>query len=167
MTQNLPELQIKLKYYIQNCDIILKNRNETLAIAESCTGGLLSHFFTNIPGASQYFLTSIVVYSNQAKILYTKVDPALIESKGAVSAEVASALAKGVKNGIHSNYGIGITGIAGPGGGSIKKPVGTVYISIISDSTQITRNYHFTNDRLQNKFYFAIEAVKLLELILT
>jgi nicotinamide-nucleotide amidase len=103
-----------------------------LATAESCTGGLLASRLTDRAGASVYFLGGAVVYSNQAKIDLAGVDPALIERFGAVSAEVAEALAEGVAARFQSDLGVGITGIAGPGGGTDDKPVGLVFISVWS-----------------------------------
>jgi nicotinamide-nucleotide amidase len=104
-----------------------------LATAESCTGGLLASRLTDRAGASAYFLGGAVVYSNQAKIDLAGVDPVLIERFGAVSAEVAEALAEGVAARFQSDLGVGITGIAGPGGGTEDKPVGLVFISVWSD----------------------------------
>jgi nicotinamide-nucleotide amidase len=104
-----------------------------LATAESCTGGLLAARLTDRAGASEYFLGGAVVYSNQAKIDLADVDPGLIERFGAVSAEVAEALAEGVAARFQADLGVGITGIAGPGGGTEDKPVGLVFISVWAD----------------------------------
>jgi nicotinamide-nucleotide amidase len=105
-----------------------------LATAESCTGGLLAARLTDRAGASAYFLGGAVVYSNEAKIDLAGVDPGLIERSGAVSAEAADALAEGVAHRFASDLGVGITGIAGPGGGTEDKPVGLVFISVWSDA---------------------------------
>jgi nicotinamide-nucleotide amidase len=104
-----------------------------LATAESCTGGLLAARLTDRAGASAYFLGGAVVYSNEAKIDMAGVDPRLIDRFGAVSAEVGEALAEGVATRFRSDIGVGITGIAGPGGGTEDKPVGLVFISVWSD----------------------------------
>jgi nicotinamide-nucleotide amidase len=102
----------------------------TVATAESCTGGLMAGRLTDLAGSSAYVLGGLIVYSNEAKVALAGVDPALIESVGAVSAEVASALAAGARSALGADVGIGITGIAGPGGGSEEKPVGTVCLCV-------------------------------------
>lgn len=109
---------------------MLLQNNLTVSTAESCTGGLLSARFTEVPGSSAYFLGSIVAYSNDVKIKVLGVPAELIAAHGAVSAEVAAAMASGVRKLTDSSIGIGITGIAGPGGGTAEKPVGLVYIAL-------------------------------------
>lgn len=112
-----------------------------LAVGESCTGGLLSHRITNVPGASATFLAGIVSYSNEAKTKLLKVPAELIEQYGAVSHEVAKAMASGAREVTGADIGIGITGIAGPGGGTPAKPVGLVYIALSTeDETSSTEN---------------------------
>ncbi len=105
-------------------------RLRTLATAESCTAGLLAARITELPGASEYFSGAIVTYSNEAKVALAGVPEALIETHGAVSAEVASALADGARAALGADVGVGITGVAGPGGGSEQKPVGLVWLSV-------------------------------------
>ncbi len=102
----------------------------TVATAESCTGGLLAARLTELPGSSDYFRGAIVAYDNDVKVRAAGVDPALIEAHGAVSAEVAVALAEGACERIGADLGIGVTGIAGPGGGTEEKPVGLVWLSV-------------------------------------
>ena len=109
---------------------LLTERDMTVAAAESCTGGLLAGRLTNVPGSSRVFPGGVVVYSNSAKIDLCGVPGALLEEHGAVSSEVAIALAQGVRERFHSDFGVGITGIAGPDGGTVKKPVGLVYIAV-------------------------------------
>lgn len=109
---------------------ILAKRRLTLAIAESCTGGLLAHRVTNIPGSSDYFLGGMVAYSNAAKIKFLGVEEETLAAHGAVSPEVAAAMARGVRRAFAADIGVGITGIAGPGGGTPAKPVGLVYIGL-------------------------------------
>jgi nicotinamide-nucleotide amidase len=104
--------------------------NATIATAESCTGGLLAQRLTSIAGSSSYFLGGVVCYSNERKTAWADVPPELIAAKGAVSPEVAAALADGIRRRVGSMIGIGVTGIAGPGGGSEEKPVGTVHIAL-------------------------------------
>lgn len=112
---------------------LLNARNETLAVAESCTGGLIGQRLTNVSGSSNYFIESAVTYHNNAKIRVLGVPKLLIEEHGAVSAEVAKAMANGIRERANTDYGISVTGIAGPGGGSDAKPVGTVFVGY-SDS---------------------------------
>lgn len=107
---------------------ILKARGETLAVAESCTGGLISMRLTEVPGSSAYFLEGAVTYSNDAKIRHLDVPAAIIADHGAVSSEAAEAMAKGMRERAGTDYAIAVTGIAGPDGGTAEKPVGTVYI---------------------------------------
>lgn len=104
--------------------------SQTVATAESCTGGLLAHTLTNIPGASAVFWEGAICYSNAAKTRLLGVSPDLIENHGAVSAEVAQAMAEGIQQKSGATFGIATTGIAGPSGGSEEKPVGTVFLAI-------------------------------------
>jgi PncC family amidohydrolase len=119
-----------------------------IAVAESCTGGLMAARLTERPGASAYFAGGIVAYSNAAKSALAGVDADLIERVGAVSEEVAEALAEGARNRFAADFGVGITGIAGPDGGSEEKPVGTVSFSVVSESGErITRTTRLPGNR--------------------
>jgi nicotinamide-nucleotide amidase len=131
----------------QACGKLLREKRLTIATAESCSGGLLSHRLTNIPGSSAYFYRGYVVYSNQAKIDTVGVPSSLIAEYGAVSEEVARALAEGVREKSHTDIGIGITGIAGPSGGSKQKPVGLVYIGISNFQHTQVKKHLFSGDR--------------------
>jgi len=104
--------------------------NYTVAVAESCTGGLLAQRLTSIPGSSKYFIEGVVAYANEVKIRALGVEPILLLEHGAVSAEVAEAMAEGVRERAGTDFGVSITGIAGPGGGTEEKPVGTVFIGL-------------------------------------
>jgi nicotinamide-nucleotide amidase len=126
---------------------LLLLNNSTISAAESCTGGLFAQRLTSIAGSSAYFLGGVVCYSNELKTAWASVPASLIQAKGAVSAEVASALAEGIRHRAGSMLGVGITGIAGPGGGSEEKPVGTVHIALSSASGTKTRALHFPGDR--------------------
>jgi nicotinamide-nucleotide amidase len=127
---------------------LLLDGGHTVAVAESCTGGGMSARLTDRAGSSAYFQGGVVVYSNQAKSDLAYVDPGLIERVGAVSVEVAKALADGARRRFGSSIGVGITGIAGPGGGTEEKPVGTVCISVVDeDGHRITRNVRIPGDR--------------------
>ena len=109
---------------------LLTARGATLSIAESCTGGLLAKLLTDIPGASRFLERTAVTYANSAKTDWLKVDPDLLEQHGAVSAEVAEAMAEGMRHAANSDYALSTTGIAGPDGGTAEKPVGTVYVAL-------------------------------------
>jgi competence/damage-inducible protein CinA-like protein len=125
----------------------LKGNGYTLATAESCTGGLLAGRITDIPGSSEYFLEGAVTYSNEAKTRLLGVPKKMIEDHGAVSEEVAMAMASGIRELAGATFGIGITGIAGPGGGSAEKPVGLVYIALADDAQVSAKRFVFPGDR--------------------
>ena len=125
----------------------LTENRTTIAVAESCTGGLLAERLTNIPGSSSYFLGGVVCYSNELKSALVGVPAELIESKGAVSPEVALALAEGIRKTTGATIGVGVTGIAGPGGGTPEKPVGLVHIGIADDRGPRERSFQFPGDR--------------------
>jgi len=127
---------------------LLKQREQTLATAESCTGGLIANCITNVPGASEVFLAGYVTYANTAKIKILNVDPSLIEKHGAVSEPVARAMAEGTRTGAGSTYALATTGIAGPTGGSDEKPVGTVYVALAAaEASAIVKKFFFPTDR--------------------
>jgi len=142
---------------------LLKQRKETLATAESCTGGLIANQITNVSGASEVFLVGYVTYANSVKSDLLNVDSKLIDKYGAVSEAVARAMAKGARTRAASTYGLATTGIAGPAGGSDEKPVGTVYIALASeDSETIARKFLFPTDRETFKQLAARTALDLL-----
>ncbi|WP_205698204.1 competence/damage-inducible protein A [Conexibacter sp. SYSU D00693] len=126
---------------------LLRDGGATIATAESCTGGLLAGRLTELEGSSAYVLGGVVVYSNDAKAKLAGVDPALIERHGAVSTEVAEALADGARAALGADVGVGITGIAGPGGGTEDKPVGTVCFSVSDGDRRITRRTRLPGTR--------------------
>jgi len=140
----------------------LKEKHLSIATAESCTGGLLSHILTNISGSSEYFIQGIVSYSNESKIKSLGVPPEILKRFGAVSKQTAIAMAQGVKNKSTVDIGISTTGIAGPTGGTKDKPVGLVYIGIaVFDKIEV-KKFLFTGNRLQNKESTCNEALKML-----
>lgn len=141
---------------------LLAERKETLAIAESCTGGLLSSRITNVPGSSEVFLAGYVTYANAAKIDILRVDPRLLEQDGAVSEPVARAMAEGARGRAGSTYALATTGIGGPSGGSPEKPVGTVHIALASELETIARKFFFPTDRETFKDLVAQTAFDLL-----
>jgi nicotinamide-nucleotide amidase len=127
---------------------LLTERKETLALAESCTGGLLANRITNVPGASKVFVAGHVVYANEAKINMLGVDKDLIEKHGAVSEPIARAMAEGARARARSTYALATTGIAGPTGGSEEKPVGTVYVALaFAEEETIVKRFFFPSDR--------------------
>jgi len=142
---------------------LLVKANARVAVAESCTGGLLSHKLTNVPGSSGYFLGGVVAYSNSAKMTVLGVQANTLRQFGAVSEQTAKEMAEGVRNLLKADFGLSTTGIAGPSGGTKEKPVGLVYIGF-SDGTSITaKKLIFTNDRLANKersSYAALELIR-------
>jgi nicotinamide-nucleotide amidase len=142
---------------------LLKQRNQTLATAESCTGGLIANKITNVSGASEVFVAGYVTYANAAKSDVLSVDAKLIEKHGAVSETVARAMAEGARARVASNYGLATTGIAGPAGGSDEKPVGTVYIALAAgDSETVAKKFLFPTDREAFKQLAAQSALDLL-----
>ena len=142
---------------------LLTKRNQTLATAESCTGGLIANRITNVPGASSVFIAGYVCYANQAKIGMLDVDPELLEAHGAVSKSVARALAEHARASAGSNYALATTGVAGPTGGSPEKPMGTVYIALASaEAETIVRKFFFPTDRETFKQLAAQSALDLL-----
>ena len=141
---------------------LLIHENSTLATAESCTGGLLGHRITNIPGSSDYFLQGVQVYSNLAKKKLLGISDALIETHGAVSQEVAEKMAERIREKAQSSYGLAITGIAGPGGGTEKKPVGLVYTSLAWKNGVKTDKNLFSGNREIVKFRSSQKALDML-----
>jgi len=146
-------------------DLLRANRL-TIAVAESCTGGLLASRLTDVPGSSDYVERGAVCYSNRAKVEMLDVDPALIDVYGAVSEPVAQAMAEGIRARAATDVGVGVTGIAGPGGGSDVKPVGTVSIAaVVSDETRV-RTFQFMGHREMVKFQAAQSAMNMVRLML-
>lgn len=146
---------------------LLAKKNLTLAVAESCTGGLLSDSLTNIPGSSHAFLLGVVAYSNTAKAKVLGVSARALRDHGAVSKETALEMASGVRHIGASHIGIGLTGIAGPGGGSSAKPVGTVFIAISLGHHAYFKRFHFKGTRLSIKSQAKNAALRLLKECLT
>lgn len=146
---------------------ILTSRGETLATAESCTGGLLGSRITDVSGSSAYYLGGAVAYSQQAKLFLIGIDPATIEKHGEVSEEVAIEMADGVRRRFGSTWGIGITGIAGPTGGTAKKPVGTVHVAVADRERRRHKQFLFAGSRELVKHYSAHVALDMLRLMIT
>ncbi len=140
---------------------MLNQNLATIAVAESCTGGLVAQRLTSIPGSSSYFLGGVVCYSNELKSAWADVPAELIEAKGAVSTEVAVTLAEGIRRRTGAMLGLGITGIAGPGGGTPEKPVGTVHIALADGTATKARAMHFPGDRERIRNYASQTALDL------
>ncbi|MFA5114486.1 MAG: nicotinamide-nucleotide amidohydrolase family protein [Candidatus Omnitrophota bacterium] len=144
--------------------LLLKN-NQTLAAAESCTAGLLSYLITRYPGSSKYFLLGVSAYSNKAKETLLGIPHRLICLKGAVSKEVAVLMAQNARRLIGADFGIGITGIAGPDGATRGKPVGTVFIAVSGKGQTVWRKFIFRESRGAIRKMAALESLQLLETI--
>jgi nicotinamide-nucleotide amidase len=142
---------------------LLAEKGETLATAESCTGGKISHLITNVPGASEVFLAGLVTYANEAKTKFLGVTEELLAAKGAVSREVAAAMAEGCQEASGATHAISVTGIAGPGGGSKEKPVGTVFVGLKSAGEPVfVRKLCYETDRATFKSVVARTAMDIL-----
>lgn len=139
----------------------LQMRGATLAVAESCTGGMLSERITSVSGSSRYFLGGAVVYSNELKTSLVDVPESMIERHGAVSAEVAKALAEGIRYRSGSTLGIGITGVAGPGGGSVDKPVGLVFHALASNTGTEVVERKWPGDRQRVRRFASQQALDM------
>ena len=143
---------------------LLKTRGETLATAESCTGGNIAHRFTAMPGASEYFKGGVVAYSNEVKIALLGVDPESLNRYGAVSQSVAEQMAEGVRRATGATYGISTTGIAGPTGGTPEKPVGTVWMAVATPNGVFSRRMVFGSVRSQNIERASSNCINLLRI---
>jgi nicotinamide-nucleotide amidase len=146
---------------------LLRERNMTVAVAESCSGGLLASLITDVPGSSEYFDRGVVSYSNMAKTELLGVPASLIAAHGAVSEPVAQAMADGIRQRARSSAGIGITGIAGPGGGTPEKPVGMVAIAVTTPDARRVRTFQFVGPRDMVKFQSTQAAMNMLRLLLS
>jgi PncC family amidohydrolase len=145
---------------------LLRERRLTIAVAESCTGGLLASRLTDVPGSSEYVERGAVCYSNAAKVEWLGVAAELIAEHGAVSEPVAAAMARGIRSRAGTSIGVGVTGIAGPGGGTPQKPVGTVAIAAVSDQDEAVRTFQFIGNREMVKFQASQAAMNMVRLML-
>lgn len=140
---------------------LLLNKNMTLAVAESCTGGLLGKLFTDSPGSSGYFLGGVIAYADEIKIRILNVPSIVIERHGAVSAETAKYMAEGVKNLSDASIGLSITGIAGPSGETLQKPVGLTYVGICTPERTSAREFCYGKDRHRNRLRASYSALEM------
>lgn len=169
MTARLAELAGPAVYALREEDTLekivgalLRKAGATLALSESCTGGLVSERLTRVPGSSDYFLGGAVTYTNELKTQLVGVPAELIAGHGAVSEPVARAMAEGVRHALGSDWGIGITGVAGPGGGSEAKPVGTVHIALAGSQDTDHRKVRFPGDRERVRWFASQLALEML-----
>lgn len=139
----------------------LRQAGWRLAVAESCTGGFISHRLTNVPGSSGYFEQAVVCYSDASKTGLLKVSPRILVRHGAVSAQVAMAMARGIRKVAGTDLGLAVTGIAGPGGGTAEKPVGLVYVALADRRKTRWEEHRFRGSRLTLKRKFSAAALDL------
>ena len=156
---NMPDL---VKYIHK----ALVKGKRTIAVAESCTGGLISKILTDNPGSSKYFLLGVTAYSNQAKKNTLKIPASIISERGAASKETASLMAENIRRISGADLGIGVTGIAGPTGATPGKPIGTVFIAASGKRKTICRKFIFRGSRPSIRKQAALSSLKLLKLIL-
>jgi nicotinamide-nucleotide amidase len=145
---------------------LLRQKKITLAVAESCTGGYLSHLITSVPGSSDYFLGGVIPYSNELKIAQLGVSPASLAEHGAVSEPVVLEMARLVRKQFHADIGVATSGIAGPGGGTAEKPVGTVWIAYADKDQTVARKLQLSKDRMVNIKASTVAVLNLLRLTL-
>jgi len=138
---------------------VLSTAGLTISLAESCTGGLIAKLLTDQPGSSAFLERSIVTYANSAKVNCLNVARKILDHHGAVSAECAAAMAKGVLATAHTDIGLAVTGIAGPGGGTVDKPVGTVYLAMTSPWQERVERFNFSGNRDQVRLRTACTAL--------
>jgi len=143
---------------------LLRKAGKTLATAESCTGGLAGQMLTSLPGASEYYLGGIVSYANRVKIDQLSVPADVLAECGAVSGPVAEAMARGVRERLGADFGVAITGVAGPDGGTKEKPVGLVYTALVSEAGAEVHRDRFTGDREIIRLRAALAALNALRL---
>tara|TARA_Y100001980_G_C14556924_1_gene354212 strand:+ start:42328 stop:43578 length:1251 start_codon:yes stop_codon:yes gene_type:complete len=153
-----------IEYFIGK---MLKEANKTVACAESCTGGFLSHLITSIPGSSAYFKGAVIAYSNEVKHNMLNVDTETLEKHGAVSEEVVIQMAKNVREKLNADVGLSISGVAGPDGGTEEKPVGLIWFGYSDKEKTIAKKYNFSKDRILNIEFGARKALDLLRINLS
>ena len=141
---------------------LLRHQDLKLALAESCTGGLIGNRITDVPGSSEYFLGGVVVYSYAAKVDLLGVSWETLNSTGAVSRETVIEMARGAVKLMNADIAISVSGIAGPGGGTVEKPVGTTWIGLATQDDEKAKMFQFSGDRVQNKSYAAEAALQML-----
>jgi nicotinamide-nucleotide amidase len=150
----------------KNVGVLLKEKNKTVATAESCTGGYIAHLITSVSGSSSYYIGSVISYANQIKINELGVNPQTFKTVGAVSEECVIQMADGVRKKFNTDYAISTSGIAGPDGGTVEKPVGTVWIAISSKTKTIAKQFNMGDNRERTIQRTAIQGLDLLRKML-
>jgi len=140
---------------------LLKKEKLSIAVAESCTGGLLGYLITAVPGSSDYFKGGVIVYQNELKERFLSVPAGVLEKHGAVSSQTAGHMAKGIRKKAKADIGVAVTGVAGPKGGTVKKPVGLVYIALATKEGTESRAFRFSGDRRTIRSRSAKKALSL------
>jgi len=153
------QLQYSMEWHIGE---IFHKIKATLVTAESCTGGLIAHRITNVPGSSVYFLGGVVAYAYQAKADLLGVSWDTLNTKGAVSSEAVLEMARGARKALGGDIALSVSGVAGPGGGTPQKPVGTTWIGLVVPDGEWTRHFLWSGNREQNKAYSADAALQML-----
>ncbi|MDP2927355.1 MAG: CinA family protein [Candidatus Omnitrophota bacterium] len=151
-----------LRKITQQIHTRLRNQAKTISVAESCTGGQLCSLLTSLPGSSDYFLLGVVTYSNKSKEMILSIPGKIIARYGAVSRQVAILMAQNIRKKTHADFGLSITGIAGPTGATPAKSVGTVYICLSGKNENICRKFHFPGSRENIRKKSTQEALRLL-----
>jgi PncC family amidohydrolase len=146
----------------QRLQSVCLTRGLTVAVAESCTGGLVAHTLTEVPGSSGYLIGGVVAYADAVKRELLGVPAEMLEAHGAVSAQVAVAMAEGVRGRLGTNLGVSVTGVAGPDGGTAAKPVGLVYVAVAAGGNPEVRRHVWPGSRSENKVASAASALELL-----
>lgn len=141
---------------------LLKEHKLKLALAESCTGGLLGGRITDVPGSSEYFPGGVVAYAYEAKVELLGVSWDTLNTKGAVSRETVLEMARGIRRRMNADIAVSVSGIAGPGGGTSEKPVGTIWIGLVTEQTERAELFQFSGDRDQNRISAVEAALRLL-----
>lgn len=141
---------------------LLHERGLKLVLAESCTGGLLGSRITDVPGSSEYFLGGVVAYAYEAKVALLNVSWDTLNTKGAVSRETVLEMARGIRNAMNADIAVSVSGIAGPGGGTPEKPVGTTWIGLVTGKGEWAQVFYFSGDRVANKVSAVEAALKML-----
>jgi PncC family amidohydrolase len=158
----VPPTDAELLDLAQRAGTALRERGIRLGTAESCTGGLIGHLITEVPGSSDYFAGALVTYANEVKVDLADVPPDVLEAHGAVSAQVARAMADGARRRLDVDVALSVTGVAGPDGGSDAKPVGLTYVAIADGDGDDVRRFVWDADRTGNKRLSAAAALELL-----
>lgn len=157
----MPPTDEELLDLARRIGVACRERGLRLGTAESCTGGLVAHLITEIPGSSDYFAGALVTYANETKVSFADVPAGVLDAHGAVSAQVAKAMADGTRARLGVDVAVAVTGIAGPDGGSAAKPVGLTYVAVADGSGDDVRRFVWDSDRTGNKRLSAAAALEL------